>query len=204
MQHRHRVTIDPWSSSANGALRLPQGALFLGTWGVNLAVDDIDEDLHLVRAAEVDTLWTTSWIGVGAVASMPTAATVDDAVDTLVDAFIRARCGFEWPTHFIKEGLLKRVRFEEIRDAIKAEIEAHRSAALADVDSPIVATARRLRLNPEPAGQGPHAWYANCPGGQHRLHVNSKKAAWGCGYCQRKGGIPELEAFVARPTRLRR
>lgn len=51
-------------------------------------------------------------------------------------------------------------------------------------------------LNPEPEGGGAHNWTANCPsGGHHQIMISTKSNQWGCGYCKKKGGLPELRVF---------
>ena len=67
-----------------------------------------------------------------------------------------------------------------------------------DNETEIIHIARELGLHPEPAGNGPVQWYANCPGKGHRLMITTTKDQFGCGYCRVKGGIDELRAFAKK------
>ena len=54
----------------------------------------------------------------------------------------------------------------------------------------------RKGLNPKLSGNNSISWVSKCPsGGNHFLMVTNKPDAWGCGYCNRSGGIKELEQW---------
>ena len=56
---------------------------------------------------------------------------------------------------------------------------------------------RAQKLNPRPTGYNPNSWVAKCPcGGNHQIMVSTLHDEWGCGYCKRKGKIPELEKWL--------
>lgn len=52
------------------------------------------------------------------------------------------------------------------------------------------------QMNPRLAGLDPNQWFANCPGGRHPLMIAADSSTWGCGYCNKKGELPELEQWV--------
>lgn len=97
-------------------------------------------------------------------------------------------------TDFVRAGLLGRESFCE---AWKWGIDARNRQE--GGDSPIVETARRLDRQPLPAGGGPGMWTAICPGRglpPHRLALSAASGEFGCGYCRRRGGVPELEEWM--------
>ena len=54
-------------------------------------------------------------------------------------------------------------------------------------------------LAPKPTGLGPNSWVANCPNAaEHSMVLDTIVQEWGCGYCERKGKLPELKAWLAK------
>ncbi len=52
-------------------------------------------------------------------------------------------------------------------------------------------------LNPEPDGNGPNNWVANCPSGRgHFINISTNSNEWECGYCQRKGNLNDLKIWL--------
>jgi len=63
--------------------------------------------------------------------------------------------------------------------------------------TPLIDYLRAKKLNPRPTGCNPNSWVARCPcGGNHQIMVSTLYDEWGCGYCNRKGKIPELEKWL--------
>jgi hypothetical protein len=65
---------------------------------------------------------------------------------------------------------------------------------------PLIMYCTQKNLYPEPEGDSPHGWKANCPSGrQHHIMISTSSPdshSWGCGYCKKKGGIEELKNWV--------
>jgi hypothetical protein len=64
-------------------------------------------------------------------------------------------------------------------------------------NAPIVKLARELGLDRRPAGHNSSAWIADCPRRSHSFMISPSLNEFGYGYCHRKGGPAELEAFAA-------
>ncbi|MBT8252851.1 MAG: hypothetical protein KJN68_02685 [Bacteroidia bacterium] len=64
-------------------------------------------------------------------------------------------------------------------------------------ETPLIDYLRAQKLNPRPKGGNPNSWVAKCPcGGNHQIMVSTLHDEWGCGYCKRKGKIPELGKWL--------
>ncbi len=65
---------------------------------------------------------------------------------------------------------------------------------------PLIIYCFEQKLYPEPEGNSPHSWKANCPSGhQHHFMISTSSPeshSWGCGYCKKKGGLIELKQWV--------
>jgi len=91
--------------------------------------------------------------------------------------------------------------------AVTEELERNALAAEAAQrghEASILKLARELGLNPRPAGHNDSAWIADCPRRSHTLMLSPSLNELGCGYCRRKGGPAELEAFADHVKSLRR
>jgi len=55
---------------------------------------------------------------------------------------------------------------------------------------------RTINLNPIPDGIHASNWIANCLSkGNHQMLLSTLTNEWGCGYCRKKGGLPELKEW---------
>jgi hypothetical protein len=55
---------------------------------------------------------------------------------------------------------------------------------------------RTINLNPIPDGIHASNWIANCLSkGNHQMLLTTLTNEWGCGYCRKKGGLPELKEW---------
>ena len=86
---------------------------------------------------------------------------------------------------------------KEINDlARRARKEKEERAKMMHLNTEIIQYCEREQMNPRLAGLDPHQWFANCPGGRHPLMIAADSGTWGCGYCKKKGELPELEQWV--------
>lgn len=85
---------------------------------------------------------------------------------------------------------------EEINDlAHRERKEKEERAKMINRDKEIIKFCTREQMNPRLAGLDPNQWLANCPGGRHPLMIAAACGTWGCGYCKKKGELPELEKW---------
>lgn len=133
--------------------------------------------------------------GFGCAVSAPITGDKLQACKELLLHRYRSTVGFYWPTDFIKDGMLTESMYHEIIDTIKNELDKQAEIAR-ESKSEIVTVARELGLGPEPTGTGPYSWRARCPKTSHPLYINTESNTFGCGWCKRKGGPGELQAFM--------
>ena len=113
----------------------------------------------------------------------------------LIELFVRARHGFEWPEAFLVAGIVDESSFTNMVRKIENELDENAQKAR-ETETQIVKVARKLGLSPKPTGHGPSHWYARCPGKNHVIFINAAENSFGCGWCCRKGGAEELRVFV--------
>lgn len=122
----------------------------------------------------------------------------DELMNEIINALIRARWPYEIVGDCQREGLVTRDRWQAALDAFDAEHARHQDEArsrVADNPCALVTAAEQLALHPRPTGEHPDQWRASCPGTNHHLYILAPEDRWFCGWCKRKGGPAELEAF---------
>jgi hypothetical protein len=214
--------VDPWVKEPNHQCEVPVDAVFVGAWHSYLGIDHLSEALFLVRDDRQDLLWSLAahseeatkqslaarersdpeWakskITCGCVAGAPCEGTENNTAIRLLDALARARVPYEFPQAPYLPGLLTRHELAKLVRAVEEELRRNSLAAEAAQKvskAPIIELANELGLNPRPAGHN-DAWVADCPRRSHTLMLSSSLNEFGCGYCRRKGGPAELEAFA--------
>ena len=215
--------VDPWVKKPNHQGGVPVDAVFVGAWHDYLGIDSLYEALFLVRDDRQDLLWSLAthsekstkqnlaareggdpeWakskITCGCAGGAPRGGTENKAAMRLLDALVRARVPYEFPRPPYLPGLLTRRELAGIVRAVAEELRCNSLAADAAQKvwkAPIIELANELGLNPRPAGHNASAWVADCPRRSHTLMLSSSLNEFGCGYCRRKGGPAELEAFA--------
>lgn len=191
------ITVHPWNGPEAADGRLPKEAVLACVCDVHIIVDTMWEEVWFHRTPDRDELWLRQEYGDGPrlAASAPTEGIPAPACLRLFKALILARTGHEWPTRFCSPGLITELDFDTLLQNVKADLD--RNAKLAQArETPIVQTARDLKLYPEPTGDSPDHWQARCPETNHPLFIHAGSGTFGCGWCGRKGGPDELRKFV--------
>lgn len=97
---------------------------------------------------------------------------------------------------FQKSEVLTEQEFNSILQTMKDEKEAISERAKAK-ESPLIQYLRAQKIEPTPTGYNTDSWVSNCPsGGQHFLMIVTTTDTFGCGYCRRKGKLPELKTWL--------
>jgi hypothetical protein len=191
--------VDPWGHGPGRAGEPPPDARHVGGWDVYVFVDSFDEQLFLHRTDRQDTLWTRSHYAACCAAGAPRLGSDREAAVRLVDALARAVVGFQQPRAPYTAGLLTPAELAGIVDTIEADLARNRTTAeyAQEADaSTVIATARRLGLDPRPSGKDAVTWTAACPASaNHGLDISAPADRFHCGYCRRAGGPAELQAF---------
>jgi hypothetical protein len=99
---------------------------------------------------------------------------------------------------YVSSDVFTEAEFEAmLNEGIARMDERDRLTRQSGSDNELIRYCESAKLSPEPDGGVPQNWSANCPsGGQHHIMISTKSNQWGCGYCRRKGGLPELKLFV--------
>lgn len=114
----------------------------------------------------------------------------------LIEAALQANCLAAFGAGTLRGGLVSAAQVEAAWQRKRDERARMVALAASDADYPILVAARELGLEPRPSGTGPWSWYARCPGTKHEILVQAKNGEFGCGYCRRRGGVEELQAFA--------
>ena len=109
---------------------------------------------------------------------------------------IEAHLPYDGSPVFVKSTVFTEQEFNSIIQNIKDEKLAFTEQARTK-ETPIITYLKAQNLRPNPSGNNPNSWVANCPcGGQHHIMVVTIEDTWGCGYCRRKGKLPELKKWI--------
>jgi hypothetical protein len=216
----HSAFVDPWSRQPQHRGDVPDDAIFIGAWDLDVGVDSLHEAAFLARDDQRDRLWSLTtpaenvtreslskrergergWlktkITCGCVAGAVRYGTAGEAASILLDRLFRSRIHFSSSRPPYIPGLLRSEEIAYIIGVIVEELTSNGLAAeAASLEPPIIKAARDLKLNPSPAGHNSSAWIANCPRRSHFIMISSSRNEFGCGYCKRAGGPAELRAF---------
>jgi len=177
---------------------------------------DSPEAAYLRRTRDQDELWVIGGTGLrvddllsedrinilnkkrahlGLAVTAPRRSTPLNASRRLWKHLCLARVGFGWPTYFETPGIFSENRFKKLIAEMEKELERNSKKARKR-ETRIIRTAYSLGLNPAPDGRHEDFWKANCPGKNHSLDIMASKNEFFCGYCNRKGNVEELKAFV--------
>ena len=211
------VKVDPWfqkQEEYRHFKRIPDDAFFACAYTVFMNPIDMGESVFYRRTNVNDELWIAAFDvevnddyknmnlsdskifdDFGCAVSTPIDGDTSKACKTILAHLFRSRVGFNWPSNFIKWGMIGKEEFDGIILSLKNELDDYANQAK-EVKSAIVDTAEQLGLHPEPTGEGPYRWRASCPGTNHAIWIDTAKDIFGCPWCRRKGGSDELIAFV--------
>lgn len=126
------------------------------------------------------------------------AARSEELLGEIVNTLLRARWPYEIAGECLRDGLISRDRWQAALDAFDAECKRQDEESrkrVAEKPSAVINAAQLLGLHPEPTGEHPDKWRASCPGTNHPIFISPEQEKWFCGWCKRKGGPEELEAF---------
>jgi hypothetical protein len=177
---------------------------FIGGWDCNIGIDTVQNLFYLIRANDLDWLevivkYSDEIISRKCVMSIPRHGSKREAAARLLNAHARSQVHYECPVPPHQSGLLTNGELENIVRAIADELKRNSEAAEEEDrrhESPIIKMARELGLDPCPAGHNDKAWMASCPQSRnHWIMISPARNEFGCGYCRRKGGLAELQAF---------
>ncbi len=219
MCNPENIQVTPWPKAEEHPDGLPVGGDFICAYEIHVGVDSIDEAAVLNRGPDQDELWVVSGLSSDLIDDLANEldpshiaqeevltwglAVTGDRKDQkptaaleMLEALIRCRVGYGWPTKIVRSGLIGHREFDKLVSGLEAELEANAVAARKHT-SEIVEAARELDLTPTPTGTDPRFWSARCPQTNHPLFINAEVNEFGCGWCKRKGGPAELAQFVA-------
>jgi len=119
-----------------------------------------------------------------------------DNIISIVKMNMDVRLPYDGFPCFEKSDVFTEAEFNSIIDTIKAE----KNAIIAETErreTPIIRYLKAVDIPTHPSGNNPNSWVANCPcGGQHHIYIVTIEDTWGCGYCKRKGKLPELKQWI--------
>ncbi len=119
-----------------------------------------------------------------------------DNIIFIVKEHIEAYLLYQGYPIFQKSDVFTEQEFNAIIKSMSDEKRAIIELAKAK-ETPIIQYLKAQNIPCEPSGNNPNSWVANCPcGGQHFIMIVTTEDTWGCGYCKRKGKLPELKKWI--------
>lgn len=124
-----------------------------------------------------------------------TSASLKENLSILLKRYFSAARGFNGLPSYIDSAIYTKIEYDNlIQEIIKESQEIKQKAS--QNKSPLIMYLEGKELCPKPTGNNSISWVAKCPsGGNHFLMVTTKPDAWGCGYCNRKGGIEDIQQW---------
>lgn len=114
----------------------------------------------------------------------------------IVKKCIEANAPFYGYPKFENSSVFTKREFDEIVQSIEDKKTVVAKKSLKNI-TPLITFLKNNNLNPIPTGDSPNNWKAKCPSRRsHFIMISTKTDAWGCGYCYRKGELPELEKWL--------
>ena len=114
----------------------------------------------------------------------------------IVKEHIEAHLPYHGFPTFQKSVVFSEQEFNRIIQTMSDEKRAIIALAKAK-ETPIIQYLKAQGVTCEPSGNNPNSWQANCPcGSQHFIMIVTTEDTWGCGYCKRKGKLPELKKWI--------
>jgi hypothetical protein len=215
------IYADPWLNKAKRTMRLPDSALFMCAYEVDLVVDFFYQASFLRRTETVDELWigygeplTNKGLGYGIASEEDFEAPALSSIGCrfavvrkgeeltaclrLLELWFRAVYGFEFIEAFVAPGIVNKSSYDSLVRRLEDEHEQNRQKAR-ERETEIIRVARELGLSPQPTGTGPTHWQIGCLRGRnHPAYIDSALNYFFCGWCGYKGGVEELRAFAKR------
>jgi len=189
------VKVDPWFNDQekySAYKGIPDDAVFICAYTVFMNPFDLGESAYFRRTKDTDELWIATWNAelngcekdiqqnkqelfetYGCVVSAPSEGDIDTAIKTLLTHLFRSRVNYNFPSGYVRQGIVSEVEFNVVIQSLKNELDEYERQAKKQV-SEVVKTAEALKLNPKPSGQGPYSWIARCPCTNHHLSINTK------------------------------
>jgi hypothetical protein len=113
----------------------------------------------------------------------------------IVKINIEARLPYEGFPLFEKSDVFTEQEFNSIVKSIKDE-KYYFIEKAKENKTPLISFLEERVLNPQPTNEL-NSWVTKCPcGGNHSIMIVTIEDEWGCGYCKRKGKLPELKSWL--------
>jgi len=98
---------------------------------------------------------------------------------------------------FVGSTLFSESEFSSMIESIENELDEAKYQA-SQSKTPFIDYLEKMNFNPKPNGNTKYSWTIGCPNaeGKHFLMISSLNDEWGCGYCKRKGKLPELKSWL--------
>lgn len=166
---------------------------------VNFMLDVAEETLWFRRLPICDELWVEG-DRPGRVARMMVIQSKEDAASAMLYALMAARHGREVMAGCLTEGLIGRERYRQIDTYLQHQVSDNERRASGQAEAIVVATARRLELNPRPTGHAEYQWRCRCPWEKaHYLLLDTRSNRFECGWCRVEGSAEALEQTATPP-----
>ena len=122
--------------------------------------------------------------------------TLKENLAFVIHEYVKAHLPYQNKLDFERSPLFIKEEYEAIVERICSEKEANRSEANETI-TPLVTYLIEQELEPRPTGIDTISWIAACPVSQnHFIMLVTTTDEWWCGYCRKKGKLPELKAWL--------
>lgn len=122
---------------------------------------------------------------------------IHENIKFILCKIIEAKLLYEGYPKYSTGELVSESEFNSMITFIKGKSNSIKSKSLEN-KTPLIEYFEKKNLNPTPAGITEHTWIAICPfsKGRHFIEISTKTDEWGCGYCQKKGGVKEMKSWL--------
>lgn len=204
MTHTYLVNLEvktnPWKHESEEHGPETSQAQLVCVIQIHVIIEHLEQEIHFRRTHTHDELWTTlpglSHTTRSGLIRQTRTGSPGMAAEHLLKRLLRAKAGYEWPTGFVRGGLISATRFSQLLHELENGFEQN-AQVTRNNEAPIVSKARALELDPLPSNTEVGIWKASCPGGHSGLELNNKTNSFYCGYCKRGGDEQALIEFTS-------
>jgi hypothetical protein len=117
----------------------------------------------------------------------------DKALITLFLTENLSNLGYGYPW-YVKSDLFTKEEFRRMVSNAESMIDERKAKLNTSI---LTEVCEKYKLRPEPCNKTGTSWQAQCPSGRaHWIAISTENDTWGCSYCRKKGGIPELVEWM--------
>ena len=115
----------------------------------------------------------------------------------ILNNYIEANRFYTGYFSFVESCLFTESEYTCMVNSIKNELKGIKHQA-SQSKTPFIEYLEKNNFNPKPTGNTKYSWKIGCPNseGKHFIMISTLNDEWGCGYCNRKGGLEGFKNWL--------